>query len=120
MMIVGHTRAIVTSSNTNERSIFYSHPYNTGEPWYDWAMVHFEETNNLGEIVENYYLSRLLGFITTNNTQEAVIQCSVNPIQWDSIQQNFIVEIQFSKKLYRFICHRANQIHCSSTLRISR
>jgi hypothetical protein len=27
MMIVGHTRAIVTSSNTNERSIFYSHPY---------------------------------------------------------------------------------------------
>jgi hypothetical protein len=32
----------------------------------------FEETNNLGEIVENYYPSRLLGFITTNNTQEAV------------------------------------------------
>jgi hypothetical protein len=25
-MIVGHTRAIVTSSATNERSIFYSHP----------------------------------------------------------------------------------------------
>jgi hypothetical protein len=25
-IIVGHTRAIVTSSNTNERSIFYSHP----------------------------------------------------------------------------------------------
>ena len=67
-MIVGHTRAIVTSSNTNERSIFYSHPRYKGEPWYDWAMVHFEETNNLGEIVENYYPSRLLGFITTNNT----------------------------------------------------
>jgi hypothetical protein len=57
-------------------------------------MVHFEETNNLGEIVENYYPSRLLGFITTNNTQEVVIQCSVNPIQWDNIQQNFMVEIQ--------------------------
>ncbi len=94
MMIVGHTRAIVTSSNTNERSIFYSHPCYKGEPWYDWAMVHFEETNNLGEILENYYPSRLLGFITTNNTQEAVIQCSINPIQWDTIQQNFIVEIQ--------------------------
>ncbi len=25
-MIVGHTRAIATSSNTNQRSIFYSHP----------------------------------------------------------------------------------------------
>ncbi len=80
-MIVGHTRAIVTSSTTNERSIFYSHPCYKGEPWYDWAMVHFEETNNLGEIVENYYPSKLLGFITTNNTQEVVIQCSVNPVQ---------------------------------------
>ncbi len=84
-MIIGHTRAIVTSSNTYETSIIYSHPCYKGEPWYDWAMVHFEETNNLGEIVENYYSSRLLGFITTNNTWEAVIQCSVNPIQWDAI-----------------------------------
>ncbi len=80
-MIVGHTRATVTSSNTNERSIFYSHSYYKGELCYDWAMVHFEETNDLGKIVENYYLSRLLGFITTNNKQEVVIQCSVNPIQ---------------------------------------
>ncbi len=96
-MIVGHTRAIVTSSNTNERSIFYSCPYYKGEPWYDWAMVHFEETNNLGEIVENYYPFRLLGFFITNNTQEAVIQCSVNPIQWDTIQQNVIVEIQLGR-----------------------
>jgi hypothetical protein len=84
-MIVGHSRAIITSSNTNERSIFYSHPCYKGEPWYDWAMVHSEETNNLGEIVENYYPSRLLGIITTNNTQEAVMQCSVIPIQWDTI-----------------------------------
>jgi hypothetical protein len=90
-MIVGHTRAIVTSSITNDR------PCYKGEPWYDWAMVHFEETNYLGEIVENYYPSRLLGFITTNSTQEAVIQCSVNPIQWDTIQQNFIVKIQLGR-----------------------
>jgi hypothetical protein len=96
-MIVGHTRAIVTYSITNERSIFYSHPCYRGEPWYDWAMVHFEETNNLGDIMENYYPSRLLGFITTNSTQEAVIQCSVNSIQWDTIQQNFIVEIQLGR-----------------------
>jgi hypothetical protein len=79
-MIVGHTRAIVTSSITNKRSIFYSHPCYKGEPQYDWAMVHFERTNNLGDIVENYYPSRLLGFITANSTQEVVIQCSVYPI----------------------------------------
>jgi hypothetical protein len=97
-MIVGHIRAIVTSSIINERSIFYSHPCYKGEPWYDWAMVHFEGTNNLGEIVENYYPSRLLGFITTNNTKEVVIQCSVNPIQLDTIRQNFIVEIQLGRK----------------------
>ncbi len=72
-MVVGHTRAIVTSSITNKRSIFYSHPCYKGEPWYDWAMVHLEKTNNLGDIVENYYPLRLLGFITTNSTQEAVI-----------------------------------------------
>jgi hypothetical protein len=96
-MTVGHTRAIVTSSITNERSIFYSHPCYKGEPWYDWAMVHFEETNSLGDITENYYPSRLLGFITTNSTQEGVIQCSINPIHWDTIQQNFIVKIQLGR-----------------------
>jgi hypothetical protein len=98
-MIVGHTRAIVTSSNTNERSIVYSHPCYKGEKWYNWAMVHFEETNNLGEIVENYDPSKLLGFITTNYTHEAVIQGSVNPIQWVTIQKNFIVEIQLGRNL---------------------
>jgi hypothetical protein len=96
-MIVGHTRAIVTSSITNERSIFYSHPCYKGKPWYDWARVHFEETNNLGNLVENYYPSTLLGFITTNSTQEAVIHCSVNPIQWVTIKQNFIFEIQLGR-----------------------
>jgi hypothetical protein len=65
-----------------------------GEQWYDWAMVHFEETNNLGYKVENYYSSRLLEFITTNRTREVVIQCSINPIDWEVIQQNFIVETQ--------------------------
>jgi hypothetical protein len=49
-MTVGHTRAIVTSSNINERNIFYSHPCYKGEPWYDWAMVHFEETKIWGRL----------------------------------------------------------------------
>jgi hypothetical protein len=92
--IVGHTRAIVTSPATNDRSIFYAPPSFNGEQWYDWVMVHFEETNNLGDKVEKYYPSRLLGFIATNKTREVVIQCSINPIDWEFIQQNFIVETQ--------------------------
>ncbi len=84
--IVGHTRAIVTSPATNKRSIFYAYPRYSGEQWYDWAMVHFEETNSLGCKVENHYPSRLFGFITTNGTHEAVIQCSTNPIDWEDIQ----------------------------------
>ncbi len=58
--IVGHTRAIVTSPATNKQSIFYAHLCYKGEQWYDWAMVHFEETNNLDHKVENYYPSRLI------------------------------------------------------------
>jgi hypothetical protein len=74
--------------------MFYAHPCYKGEQWYDWLMVHFEESNNLGDKVENYYPSRLLGF-TTNGTREVVIQCSINPIDWEVIQQNCIIETQF-------------------------
>jgi hypothetical protein len=61
-------------------------------------MVHFEETNNLGHKVENHYPLRLLGFITTNGTRVAVIQWSVNSIDWNNIQQNFIVETQLASQ----------------------
>ncbi len=98
--IVGHTRAIVTSPTTNKLSKFYAHPCYKGEQWYNWAMVHFEETNNLGHKVENYYPSRLLGFITTNGTRTAVIQCSRNPIDLNNIQQNFIVETQLGTNFH--------------------
>jgi hypothetical protein len=98
--IVGHTRAIVTSPVTNNRSIFYAHPCYKGEQWYNWVMVHFEETNNLGDKVESYYPSRLLGFITTIGTREVVIQCSINPIDWEVIQRNFIVETQLGTNFH--------------------
>jgi hypothetical protein len=93
MKIVGHTRAIVTSPATYERSIFYAHPCYKGEQWYDWAMVHFEETNNMGHKVENNNPSRLLGFITTNRTCKVVIQCSINPIDWEDIQQSLLLRL---------------------------
>ena len=57
-------------------------------------MVHFEETNNIGDVIETFYHSKLLGFITTNGTREPFVQCSVNPLCCDDIQQNFIVDIE--------------------------
>ncbi len=57
-------------------------------------MVHFEEMNPFGENIETFYQSRLLGFITSNGTREAVIQCSLNPLSWEDIQQNFLVDIE--------------------------
>jgi hypothetical protein len=57
-------------------------------------MVHFEETNNIGDVIETYFPSKLLGFITTNGTREAVVQCSVNPLHWDDMKLNFIVDIE--------------------------
>jgi hypothetical protein len=84
--LIGYTRALVTFLSSNKQSIFYSHPCYRGEEWYDWAMVHFEEANNIGDVIETYYPSKLLGFITTNGAHEVVVQCSVNPLRWDDIQ----------------------------------
>jgi hypothetical protein len=93
MKIVGHTRASVTSPATNNWSIFYAHPCYKGEQSYDWAMVHYEVTNNLGDKVDFFYPSRLLGLITTNGIREAVIQYSINPIDWEVIQQNLLLRL---------------------------
>ena len=91
--VTGYTKAVMTSI-TNERSIFYTHPCFQGEEWYDWAMVHFEETDNLGESVETYYPSKLHGFISINGVREAVVQCSLTPLVWDDVEKNFIKAIQ--------------------------
>ena len=95
--IIGYTRAIVTSPSSNKKSIFYSHPCYQGEECYDWAMVHFEETNPFGEIIETFYPSQLLEFITSNGASEVVIQCLLNPLSWDNIQQNFVVDIEIGQ-----------------------
>jgi hypothetical protein len=100
MKIVGHTRAIVTSPTTNKLIIFYAHPCYKGEQWYNRAMVHFEETDNLGHKVENFHPLGLLGFITTNRTRKVVIQCSINPTDWNNIQQNLIVETQLGTNFH--------------------
>jgi hypothetical protein len=60
-------------------------------------MVHFKETNTFGENIETFYPSWLLGFITSNGTHEAVIQCSLNPLSWEDIKENFVVDIEIGQ-----------------------
>jgi hypothetical protein len=60
-------------------------------------MVHFQETNQFGENIGTFYPSWLLGFITSNGTREAVIQCSLNLISWEDVQQKFVVDIEIGQ-----------------------
>ncbi len=104
-----HRRLVETKNNTeivlrytkanfkllsNEQSVFYAHPCYAGHDWYDWAMVHFEEKDKLGELFDSLYPSRLIGFISINSECEAVVQCSLKPLSWDDVEKNFIQEIQ--------------------------
>jgi hypothetical protein len=50
-------------------------------------MVHLEEMDNDGDMIENIYPSWILGFISINNEQEAVIQCSLKPLCWDDVEK---------------------------------
>ena len=47
--------------------------------------MHFQEINNRGDLIENHYPSRLLGFISIEGKCEAVIQCSVKPLLWSTV-----------------------------------
>ncbi len=58
-LVLGYTKANFKLLS-NEQSIFYAHPCYQGHKWYDWAMVHFEEKNNLGELFDSLYPSRLI------------------------------------------------------------
>jgi hypothetical protein len=96
--IIGYTRAIIKSPFSDEKNIYYSHLLYKGEPWYDWALVHFKEIDTHGAIVKNYYPSRLLGFITINGSNEAVVQCALEPLEWDDLQKKFVLEIILGKE----------------------
>jgi hypothetical protein len=60
-------------------------------------MVHFEEMNPFGENIDTFYPSQLLGLINSNGTHEVVIQCSLNHLSWDNIQQSFVVYIEIGQ-----------------------
>jgi hypothetical protein len=84
--IIGYTRAIVTPPSSNKRSIFYSHPCTKEKNGRIRQWYILKETNPFGENIETFYPLWLLGFITSNGTREAVIQCLLNPLSWDNIQ----------------------------------
>ncbi len=92
--VVGYTKVVMSTSLSIEGTTFYANPCFQGEEWYNFAMVHFEEMGNDGNMVENFYPSWLLGFISINNEWEVVIQCSLKPLCWDDVEKNFIQEIQ--------------------------
>ena len=95
--LMGYTRARCYDSN-GDQSIYYAHPSYRGSPWYDWAFVHFLER---GE--EHYYPSLILGFIEIDGEVEALVQCSVRPLQWSSVEKNMFVAITLGDKTESFV-----------------
>ncbi len=92
-IVTGFTKATITST-LGECTQFYAHPCFQGHPWYDWALVHFQEVNNKGEEIENHYPSKILGFLDIEGKCEAVIQCSVKPLRWSVVERFFFVKLQ--------------------------
>ena len=89
--INGYT-IVVTTTNDGNRFLFYAHPCFQGRSWYDWAYVHFDELNATGESIESYYPAKILGFITMNNSTEAVVQCSQKQLNWTELCDKFVVK----------------------------
>ncbi len=48
--MVGYTKVVMLTLLSIERSTFYAHPCFQREEWYNWAMVHFKDMDNDGEI----------------------------------------------------------------------
>ena len=90
--VIGYTKLVITTSSGHTTS-FYGHPCFLGREWYDWALVHFEEENQSGGSQERYYPSKVIGFIEIDGHQEAIILCSLEPLQWSNVQANFFVGI---------------------------
>ncbi len=90
--VTGFTKAVISCSG--DCTLFYAHPCFHGHKWYDWALVHLEENDNLGHLVETHYPSRILGFVSIDGTQEAAIQCSSEPIHWNTVKTKFFVQIK--------------------------
>jgi hypothetical protein len=78
-LIESYTR-VTMKTHDGTKLILYAHQNFQGKKWYDWAYVHFEESNSSGEAIKTYYPSKILGFVTIHGITEAVIQCSKKPL----------------------------------------
>ncbi len=92
-IVAGFTKVTIISTS-GEYTQCYAHPCFQGHQWYDWALVHFQEVNNQGEEIENHYPSKVLGFFSIEGKREAVIQCSVKPLLWSTVERIIFVKMK--------------------------
>ncbi len=90
----GFTKATITSTS-GECTQFYAHPCFQGHQCYDWALVHFQEVNNQGEQIENFYPSKIIVFLAIEGKGEALIQCFVKPLLWSVVERFVFVKMKF-------------------------
>jgi hypothetical protein len=91
---VAYTRASVIGED-GETVHYNAHPQFHGEAWYDWSLVFFRIENDNGDVEEDeYYPSRILGYVTVNSEVQAVVQCATEPLDWTFVQEKFIVPCQ--------------------------
>jgi hypothetical protein len=88
--VTGFTKATITLTS-GERTQCYAHPCFQGHQWCDWALLHFQEMNNQGEQIENHYPSKIRGFFSIEGECEAVIQCSIKPLLWSTVERTFLL-----------------------------
>ena len=98
-IVKGFTKATITSTS-RDCTQFYAHPCFQGHHWYDWALVYFQEINKQGDHIENCYPSKILDFISIEGKSEAVIQCSVNPLLWSTVERLFFVKLKLGTDLF--------------------
>jgi hypothetical protein len=87
-IVTGFMKATITSTS-GEHTQFYAHPCFQGHQWYDWVLDHFQEVNNQGEQIENQYPSKIVGFFSIEGKCVAVIQCSIKPLLWSTVERTY-------------------------------
>jgi hypothetical protein len=85
--VMGCTRA--TNKIDSSEIILYAHLCFQGNSCNNWAYDHFQEVSLDPIEFENYYPSRIIGFITLQGITEAVIQCAEKPLLWLAVETFF-------------------------------
>ena len=94
--VQGFTR-LTTISHDGNQVVYHANPHLQGRMWYDWAYVHFEETDSNGAVTERYYPAKILGFVNLDKTTEAVIHCTDKPLSWSSVEKHFMVKVNLGQ-----------------------